>query len=377
MAPRIDILTQHAEEAAFLYARLRRSHRVLDGNARQTRSLLARIDAHLDALTLFARDARGAVKGPAEVREVGERFVAACLAAVTGEGLGSLAGAALDREGHVAVRDALRRYATAHAREAAEGWLAEGGEAAAAVAVELAAGWGDPRAEKLASRAVRRGKGVLRAAGVCALAAIGGAVEADVLTDVMRACEREPGWCDAALAATALAAPARALEFARSDERAGCDTAWVLLGASGEARDRALLLDALDAEGAVGAIPAALALAGEHRALDDAWAGAARLAASNALREAAYVVLGGDAPPVVVRDDMAEEPEDVAQRAVEDAALREAMRAAAEGAWRWGVTAADGRWGERVAALGPRHRGWGEAALRVVGVIPTGTPARA
>ena len=84
MAPRIDILTQHAEEAAFLYARLRRSHRVLDGNARQTRSLLARIDAHLDALTLFARDARGAVKGPAEVREVGERFVAACLAAVTG-----------------------------------------------------------------------------------------------------------------------------------------------------------------------------------------------------------------------------------------------------------------------------------------------------
>jgi hypothetical protein len=98
--------------------------------------------------------------------------------------------------------------------------------------------------------------------------------------------------------------------------------------------------------------------------LDGLWAGAGALRASNALREAAYVVLGGEAPPVVVRDDMVEEPEDRAQRAREDAALRERMAGVGAGAWRWGAGATT----EAVAeTLGPRPRRWALAEMALGG----------
>lgn len=366
MGARVDILQQHAEEAAFLYARFRRSCRLLDGNARQTRSLLARIDAHVAALALFARDA-GAVLTPlAAARDVGERFVSTAVAAATGEGLDALTGAAFDHDGHLAVRDAMLRYGSA-SRGAVEAWLAAGGESSRAVGVELLARWRDPRASQVASRAVRRGEGAVRAAGVCAAGRLGEVVASEVLIDVMAACEGLPAWGDELLDATAHASPQRALEAARAWEGDRCDMAWVLLGLSGDDDDQARLLDAFTTRGAVGALPAAVALAGAHPALDGAWEGAARLPVSNALREAAYVVLGGEAPPAVVRDDMAEEPEDVAQRAAEDPALRARMAAVPEGLWRWGALAGAAELGARVEALGPRHRRWALAARALDG----------
>jgi hypothetical protein len=136
---RLDILQQHAEEASFLYARFRRACRVLDGNARQTRSLWARIDAHVDALALFARDAAGVLAPLIEARDAGDRFVAMAVSAATGEGLAEFASATLDHGGHLALRDAMLRYATEETRGAVDAWLASGTESARAVGVELLA----------------------------------------------------------------------------------------------------------------------------------------------------------------------------------------------------------------------------------------------
>ncbi|MBK6533435.1 MAG: hypothetical protein IPF99_28750 [Deltaproteobacteria bacterium] len=194
MGARVDILEQHAEEAAFLYRRLRRSRRLLDGNARQTRSLLARIDAHVDALTLFAGEVSGVLALPEAATDLGERFVATAVAAAGGEGLAALGGTAFGYEGHVAVRDALLRYATPKGRAVVNGWLAEGGDAARGVGVELLARWGDPRAVKVAMRAVERGSGPLRAAGVCALGRAGETVAAETVSEVMRGCPKDAAW---------------------------------------------------------------------------------------------------------------------------------------------------------------------------------------
>jgi hypothetical protein len=163
------------------------------------------------------------------------------------------------------------------------------------------------------------------------------------------------------------AAPALALAVARKWDGGRIDLGWVLLGLTGAADDRARLMEALGQHGVKGALPAALALAGEHQRLDGLWAGAAELAVSNALREAAYVVLGGEAPPVVVRDDMAEEPEDRVQRAAEDAVLRERMGIAGKGAWRWGAAATvEGMMGV-AESLGLRPRRWCLAGLALMG----------
>ncbi len=359
MGARVDILREHADEAAFLYGRFRRSCRLLDGNARQTRSLLARIDAHVDALALFARDASAVVPRPAETSGAGERFVATAVAALTGDGLEDLAGVGFDHAHHVAVRDAMLRYATAPSRAAVDAWLSAGSEATRAVGVELLARWRDPRAQQVASRAVRRGEGALRAAGVVALGRLGEPVSLDVLLAAMRECEKQSPWRDELLDATA---PERAIEAARAWDGPRCDMAWVLLGLTGDDDDQARLLDAFTVRGAVGALPAALALAGAHPALDDAWSASSELAVSNALREAAYVVLGGEAPPVVVRDDMPEEPEDRAQRAAEDPTLRARMAATPAGLWRWGALEGSAEMRGRVEALGPRHRRWALAA---------------
>lgn len=367
MGARRDILEEHAEEAAFLYRRLRRSCRLLDGNARQTRSLLARIDAHLDALALFAEDTRAVMKSPAEPMDTGERFVATALAARTGDGLIELAGERLDHEARRAVRDACVRYPTDVVKRAVEVWLAEGSDAARAVGVELLARWRDPRAAQVASRAVRRGEGMVRVAGACALGQLGEEVATDTLLDVMRGCAETVAARDEVLDATVHAAPARALEVARRWDGARCDMAWVLLALTGDEGDRARLLDALGARGAVGALAAAVALAGAHPVLDAWWERADELAVSNALREAAYVVLGGEAPPAVVRDDMAEEPEDRAQREREDVALRAKMATATAGAWRWGERATIEALTRAEGALGPRPRRWCLAALKLAG----------
>jgi len=360
--PRADLLRQHADEASVLYARLRRSALLLDGNARQTRSLVARLAAHCDALALFAADAAGLVDAPVEARGTGDRFVAAFVAAASGAPLDGLAAMTFDREAHVAIRDAMVRCPNDHARAALEAWLASGSDSARAVAVEVLAYTHDPRAAKVASRAVRRGEGALRAAGVCALARSGEPVPVELALDAMGGCGGDRGWREAVLDAVGRVSDALALDVARRWEGARCDLAWVTLALSGEGDDRERLCDAWATEGAVGALAAALAMTGDHRALLDAWEGAAALPVSNALREAACVVLGGEAPPVVVRDDFPEEPEDVAQRTREDAAWRERM-AAAEGApWRWGRRA-EGEWQEAVEALGPRHGRWARAAL--------------
>ncbi|MBK8695230.1 MAG: hypothetical protein IPN17_23885 [Deltaproteobacteria bacterium] len=367
MGARVDILEQHVEEATFLYRRLRRSCRLLDGNARQTRSLLARIDAHVDALTLFSRETVGMLPPPEKATDPGERFVATALASATGDGLAALGGADFGRDGHVAVRDAMLRYATSASRTAVEGWLAEGGDAARGVGVELLARWRDPRAAQVASRAVRRGSGVLRAAGACALGRLGEAVAEETVVEVMGACAKETAWSEDVLDATVHAAPTTALAVARRWEGGRLDLAWVLLGLRGAGEDRERLREALGAHGAAGALPAALALAGEHRTLDGLWAGAEALRVSNALREAAYVVLGGEAPPVVVRDDMVEEPEDRAQRAQEDAALRERMAGVGPGAWRWGAGATPEAMTAVAGTLGPRPRRWCQAGLALWG----------
>lgn len=365
---RVDILEQHVEEATFLYRRLRRSCRILDGNARQTRSLLARIDAHVDALSLFARDARGLLPSPAEATDLGERFVATAVAAtVGGDGLAALGGADFGYDGHVAVRDAMLRYATNGSRAAVEAWLGEGGDAARGVGVELLARWRDPRAAQVASRAVRRGSGTVRAAGVCALGRLGEGVAAETATEVMRASAAEVAWCEEVLDATVHAAPAAGLEVARRWDGRRLDLGWVLLGLTGEPDDRERLMEAMGEHGAVGALPAALALAGEHGMLDGLWAAAEKLAVSNALREAAYVVLGGEAPPVVVRDDMAEEPEDQGQRVAEDAALRGRMAAVGVGAWRWGAGPTEAEVSAAAARLGPRPRRWALAGMALSG----------
>lgn len=366
MGARVDLLQQHAEEAAFLYARFRRSCRLLDGNGRQTRSLLARIDAHVDALALFAHDARAVLRPLGEARDASERFVAASVAAATGEGLDALTSAVFTHEGHLAVRDAMLRYAIPASRGAVEAWLSGGTESLRAVGVELLARWRDPRAAQVASRAVRRGEGAVRAAGVSALGRLGEAIAPEVIVEVMRDRE-ELTWRDEVLDATVHASPVAALEVARGWDGARCDMVWAVLGLSGDDDDQGRLLDAFTTRGAVGALPAALAFSGAHPALDDAWEGAAALAVSNALREAAYVVLGGEAPPVVVRDDMAEEPEDRAQRAAEDPVLRTRMAATPEGLWRWGALAGAAEVGARVEALGPRHRRWGLAARALDG----------
>lgn len=367
MGARVDILSQHAEEAAFLYARLRRSCRLLDGNARQTRSLLARIDAHIDALSLFASDAASVLTPLGAARDASERFVSAAVAAATGTGLDAITDASLSHEGHLAVRDAMLRYASPASRQAVEAWLSGGSDSSRAVGVELLARWRDPRASQVAARALRRGAGALRAAGACALGRLGEPVGAETLREVLTACEEHPAWRDELLDATAHASPGRALEAARAWDGDRCDMAWVLLGLSGDDDDEARLLDAFTTRGAVGALPAAVALAGAHPALDAAWEGAAELPVSNALREAAYVVLGGEAPPAVVRDDMAEEPEDLAQRAAEDPVLRARMAAVAEGPWRWGAREGAAELVARVEALGPRHRRWGLAARALLG----------
>lgn len=371
MGARIDILEQHVEEATFLYRRLRRSCRILDGNARQTRSLLARIDAHVDALSLFAEDARGLLPPPAEATDLGERFVATAVSAATatgGDGLAALGAADFGYDGHVAVRDAMLRYgAGAAVRSAVEGWLAEGGNAARGVGVELLARWRDPRASQVASRAVRRGSGTVRAAGVCALGRLGEAVAAATVEEVMRERAAEGGWREELLDATVHAAPSAGLEVARRWDGGRLDLGWVLLGLTGEPDDRERLMEALGEHGAVGALPAALALAGEHGLLDGLWAAAEKLAVSNALREAAYVVLGGEAPPVVVRDDMAEEPEDQGQRVVEDAALRGRMAAVGAGAWRWGAGPTEVEVSAAAARLGPRPRRWALAGMALAG----------
>lgn len=363
MGARVDILEQHVEEATFLYRRLRRSCRLLDGNARQTRSLLARIDAHVDALTLFAGEVAGVLPSPEKAADWSERFVSTAVAAATGDGLAALGAVELGRDGHVAVRDAMLRYATGGARAAVEGWLAEGGDAARGVGVELLARWRDPRAAQVAARAVRRGSGVLRAAGACALGRLGEAVAAETVTEVMAGCAKELAWAEEVLDATVHAAPATALAVARRWDGGRVDLGWVLLGMTGAGDDRERLREALGGHGAWGALPAALALAGEHRALDGLWAGAGALRVSNALREAAYVVLGGEAPPVVMSDDMVEEPEDREQRAREDAALRERMAAVGAGAWRWGA----GTTAEAERALGPRPRRWALAGMALGG----------
>ena len=93
------------------------------------------------------------------------------------------------------------------------------------------------------------------------------------------------------------------------------------------------------------------------------WAGAEALRVSNALREAAYVVLGGEAPPVVMSDDMVEEPEDREQRARENATLRERMTTVGAGAWLWGA----GSTAEAERTLGPRPRRWALAGMALGG----------
>ncbi len=360
--PRADILRQHAEEASVLYARLRRSVVLLDGNARQTRSLVDRVAAHCDALALFAGHAVPLVDPPGEARGVGDRFVSAFVAAASGSSLDALAGRAFDREAHVALRDALVRVQNDHARATVDAWLADGGESARAVAVEVLSATNDPRAARVASRAVRRGAGALRAAGVCAQLRAGEPVPAELALEAMAGCASDRGWREAVLDAAGRTSDALALEVARPWDGARCDLAWVTLAVSGDGDDRERLCDAWAREGASGALPAALALAGDHPALLDAWGEALALPASNALREAAYVVLGGEAPPVVVRDDLPEEPEDAAQRVREDGRWREKL-AAAEGApWRWGRRAWE-PWAEGSAALGPRHGRWARGAL--------------
>ena len=179
----------------------------------------------------------------------------------------------------------------------------------------------------------------------------------------MAACAKEPAWAEEVLDATVHAAPATALAVARRWDGGRLDLGWVLLGLTGAGEDRERLREALGEHGARGALPAALALAGEHRMLDGLWAGTEALGVSNALREAAYVVLGGEAPPVVMSDDMVEESEDREQRAREDAALRERMAAVGAGARRWGASMA----AEAERALGPRARRWALAAMALGG----------
>lgn len=373
MRARFDILEQHADEAAFLYARLRRSHRILDGNGAQTRSLLDRIDAHLDALAVFASDAAPLFGAPAGRMLPEERFVATAVAATQGERAGELlaglADAKLSGDGRLAVRDAFLRYASQAARGVVDAWLAEGGDGLRATGVELLGLWRDPRAVQVAERAVRRGSGLVRAAGVCALGRLGVDVGDAVLHQSLAECAEATDVCEELLDTTARLAPHRALGAARAwVERGGprCDLAWVLLGLSAEASDVALLWGSLARGGARGALPAALAMAGQHPRLDPCWEGAGELAVSNALREAAYVVLGGEAPPVVVRDDMPEEPEDRATRAQEDQDLRVQVARVGAGAWRWGASA-EGL-AETAEALGPRPRRWCLAAMALAGV---------
>lgn len=362
---RRDLLDEHLEDAAFLYARLRRSHRLLDGNATQTRSLLSRIDAHLDALSVYGSHSATIAGPPSEARGVGARFVATFVAAREGAGLETLLNTDLDHDGYCAVVDALERSPTAHARASAEAWLAEGCDAARAVGVTALARWRDPRAVKIATRAAKRGEGVLRAAGVAALAAQGETVATETVLNAMNGC-RELGWRDELLMSVVLAAPAVALEVARRWSGARCDVAWVILGMSADRDDASRLLDALTLHGAFGALPAAVALAGAHDALDFAWEDAA-LPASNALREAAYVVLGGEAPPVVVRDDFAEEPEDTAQRAGEDVRLRAALAGRERAAGRWGEAATFDGMRRAAVGLGPRPQGWCRVGLTMLG----------
>ena len=144
-------------------------------------------------------------------------------------GVAALGAVELGRDGHVAVRDAMLRYATGGARSAVEGWLAEGGDAARGVGVELLARWRDPRAAQVASRAVRRGTGVLRAAGACAMGRAGEALAEETVTEVMAACAKEPAWAEEVLDATVHAAPATALAVAlRARSRLGGVTGDVL-----------------------------------------------------------------------------------------------------------------------------------------------------
>jgi hypothetical protein len=101
--------------------------------------------------------------------------------------------------------------------------------------------------------------------------------------------------------------------------------------------------------GVRGVVPAALVLAGERDELLRWWKPDLTLPQSNALREAIFVRFGGEVPPVVVRDDMPEEAEDIQQRTHDDHPLRERFA---------GAPATPGRWGNELTEMGPRHRRW-------------------
>lgn len=370
--PRTDILEEHRDTAAFLYARWRRSCGLLDGNRAQTRALWARIDAHVEALSLFPA-ASASLWSSDAVDDPGVRFVATAvsvLADPSGAGLGDDATAPLAARRAVELRDALLRYGSARMTPLLDAWLAAGAVPRRCVALELLARWRDGRALTIADRAVRRGEGPVRAAGAAALVSLGGRIEAATLGPIVADSGDASGWCDTMLDGLLRQAPSTALDLARrlavSLPQPGA-MVWVLLGLSAEPDDLGLLFTSWAQHGARGAFPAALALAGQHLRLDAVWDGAAALPVSNALREAAYVVCGGEAPPVMVRDDLPEEPEDVAQRASEDAVLRARMAETPAGPWRWGALAGTDRAQAVVDGLGPRPRRWGLAARALAG----------
>lgn len=370
--PRTDILEEHRDTAAFLYARWKRSCGLLDGNRVQTRALWARIDAHLEALSFFPAESASLWSADAAV-DPGVRFVATAvsvLADPSGAGLGDDPTAPLTARHAVELRDALLRYGSARMTPVLDAWLATGAVPRRCVALDLLARWRDARALTIADRAVRRGEGPVRAAGAAALISLGGRIEVATLGPIVADSGDAPGWCDTMLDGLLRQSPLTALDLARRLAvllpQPGA-MVWVLLGLSAEPADLGLLVTSWAQHGARGALPAALALAGQHPRLDAVWEGAAALPVSNALREAAYVVCGGEAPPVVVRDDLPEEPEDVAQRAAEDAVLRARMAETPAGFWRWGALAGSERAQTVVDELGPRPRRWGLAARALAG----------
>jgi len=371
--PRTDILEEHRDTAAFLYARWKRSCGLLDGNRVQTRALWARIDAHLEALSFFPAESASLCSADA-ADDAGVRFVATAVSLLSdpsGAALGADdATAPLPARHAVELRDALVRYGAAPMTPVLDAWLAAGAVPRRCVALELLARWRDARALTIADRAVRRGEGPVRAAGAAALVSLGGRIEVATLGPIVADSGDAPGWCDTMLDGLLRQSLSTALDLARllavSLPQPGA-MVWVLLGLSAEPDDLGLLVTSWAQHGARGALPAAMALAGQHLRLDAVWEGAAALPVSNALREAAYVVCGGEAPPVVVRDDLPEEPEDVAQRAAEDAVLRARMAETPAGFWRWGTLAGSERAQTVVEGLGPRPRRWGLAARALAG----------
>lgn len=356
-----DVVEEHLDEARFLRKRRQRVFAVLHGNAAHQRALEQRMDAHLDAL---ASDPASAMALWEEALRGGDgdAWYAAAAAWARSDAAAGLWGrwSAEAPAVGAATRDVLWFYGRPGGVELVEAWLAGVDAARQAMALAVLVRWGDPRLEALGRWALGSGDEGVRAEGLHALA-VAGVREAAGWGAAVLGGVKAPALRTGVLEDVARLDAAAALALARSlgvAELAAVDGAAVLRGAAGTVDDAAAL-EAAWAAAPTAAVAVGLALAGAAGALDGAWARSEARAVSNALREAAYVVLGDEVPPGGVGLRAKEDATEADARVRENAALGQRMRAAGGGPGRWG--------GQRAEGLSARHRRWAALVAAVDG----------